>query len=85
MLAAVPRPIGVSFLVGLAIALIAINLVGDTISAVSRHDLRTLAGMPIGAAMIAYLCNRNLRQGIARGFCRQSARKEFSATATNRT
>jgi hypothetical protein len=52
----------------MAIALIAINLLGDTINAVFRHDWRTLAGLPIGAAMIAYLSSRNLRQWITRSF-----------------
>jgi hypothetical protein len=39
----------------LAIAILAVNLVGDSVSAVVRHDPRTLIGLPIGGAMIAYL------------------------------
>ncbi len=39
----------------LAIAVIALNLIGDTVNAVGRHDLRTLIGLPIGGAMIALL------------------------------
>ena len=38
-----------------AIVILSINLVGDTISAFVTHDLRTLIGLPIGGAMIAYL------------------------------
>jgi len=39
----------------LAIGILAVNLVGDSVSAVVRHDPRTLIGLPIGGAMIAYL------------------------------
>jgi hypothetical protein len=39
----------------LALVILAVNLVGDTLNAFLRHDLRTLIGLPIGGAMIVYL------------------------------
>jgi hypothetical protein len=42
----------------LAIAVLSVNLVGDTFNAVFRHDLRTLIGLPIGGLMIWYLMGR---------------------------
>ena len=42
----------------LAIGILALNLIGDSIGAVVRHDPRTLIGLPIGGAMIAYLWKR---------------------------
>ena len=39
----------------LAIGILAVNLVGDSVNAVVRHDLRTLIGLPIGGAMMVYL------------------------------
>ena len=41
------------YLTGLAI--LSVNLVGDTTNAFMRHDWRTLIGIPIGGAMIIYL------------------------------
>ena len=41
--------------VPLALGILAVNLVGDLLNAFLRHDLRTLIGLPIGGAMIAYL------------------------------
>jgi uncharacterized membrane protein len=38
-----------------ALALLAINLLGDAANALVRGDLRTLIGVPIGAALIAYI------------------------------
>jgi uncharacterized membrane protein (DUF2068 family) len=38
-----------------AIAILAVNLVGDTLSAGLQHDWHTLIGLPIGGAMIWYL------------------------------
>jgi hypothetical protein len=32
-----------------------INLIGDSLNALLRHDPRTLIGVPIGALMIWYL------------------------------
>ena len=42
----------------LAIGILAVNLIGDSVGAVVRHDPRTLIGLPIGGAMIAYLWKR---------------------------
>jgi uncharacterized membrane protein (UPF0136 family) len=39
----------------LAIGILAVNLVGDSVSAIVRRDPRTLIGIPIGGAMLAYL------------------------------
>ena len=44
----------------LAVGVLAVNLVGDAVSAVVRHDLRTLIGLPIGGAMILYLLSRRV-------------------------
>jgi hypothetical protein len=38
-----------------ALVILSINLVGDTLNAWIAHDWRTLIGLPIGGAMIAYL------------------------------
>jgi hypothetical protein len=42
----------------LALGILSVNLVGDSLNALVRHDLRTLIGLPIGGAMIAYLLMR---------------------------
>src|SRR2546430_14519580 len=39
----------------LAVGILAINLLGDLMNAVTRGDLRTLIGIPIGGAMIFFL------------------------------
>ena len=39
----------------LALGILIANLIGDLLNAFLRHDLRTLIGLPIGGAMIAYL------------------------------
>lgn len=39
----------------LAVAVLTVNLVGDVLNAIFRHDLRTLIGLPIGGLMIWYL------------------------------
>ena len=39
----------------LALGILVVNLIGDSLNAFVRHDLRTLIGLPIGGAMIAYL------------------------------
>ena len=38
-----------------ALAILTINLAGDTTSAVLAHDWRILIGLPIGGAMVVYL------------------------------
>ena len=42
----------------LAIGILAINLVGDTLTAILRHDPITLIGLPIGGLMILYLVRK---------------------------
>jgi hypothetical protein len=42
----------------LAIGILSFNLLGDLVNAFVRHDFRTLIGLPIGGAMIAYLLVR---------------------------
>ena len=45
----------------IAIGVLTVNLLGDTINALVRHDYRTLIGLPIGGALILYLVSkRNL-------------------------
>jgi uncharacterized membrane protein (UPF0136 family) len=39
----------------LAIGVLAVNLAGDSLNALLRHDPRTLIGLPIGGLMILYL------------------------------
>jgi hypothetical protein len=48
----------------LALLVLSVNLIGDTVSAVLRHDPRTLLGLPIGGAMIWFLAVRVPRQRI---------------------
>ena len=45
----------------LAVGLLGVNLVGDLLNAVMRSDWRTLIGLPIGGAMLAYLLSRRVR------------------------
>lgn len=45
----------------LAIAVLIVNLVGDLMGALLRHDPRTLIGLPIGGALIAYLLSARVR------------------------
>ena len=44
--------------VRVAIAILTLNLVGDLLNALVRHDYRALIGVPISGAMIAYLAVR---------------------------
>jgi len=46
----------------LALLLLVVNLIGDTTSAIIRGDPRTLLGLPIGAALIAYLLSAGVRR-----------------------
>ena len=39
----------------LAIGVLTVNLIGDTLNAILRHDPITLIGLPIGGLMIWYL------------------------------
>lgn len=45
----------------LAIGVLTVNLIGDLSSALIRHDLRTLIGLPIGGAMLFYLFSKDIR------------------------
>jgi uncharacterized membrane protein (UPF0136 family) len=42
----------------LAIGVLTVNLVGDLLNALFRHDPRTLIGLPIGGLMIFYLVKK---------------------------
>ena len=42
----------------LAIGILTVNLVGDSLTAFLRHDPKTLIGLPIGGLMILYLLRR---------------------------
>lgn len=42
----------------LAIGILTVNLIGDSLNAWLRHDPRTLIGLPIGGLIILYLVNK---------------------------
>jgi hypothetical protein len=46
----------------LALAVLVVNLIGDSLNAFLRHDPRTLIGIPIGALVIWYLLRRKRAQ-----------------------
>lgn len=46
----------------LALSVLAVNLIGDAANAIVRGDPRTLIGLPIGGAMIAYLLSAGVRR-----------------------
>ena len=50
----------------LALAILVVNLIGDATNALVRGDLRTLIGIPIGAALIAYLLSAAVRRQLVR-------------------
>jgi hypothetical protein len=45
----------------LALGILTVNLVGDMANALLRHDWRTLIGLPIGGALIAYLLSARVK------------------------
>ncbi len=45
----------------LAVGVLAVNLIADCANALIRNDARTLIGLPIGGAMIWFLCSRRVR------------------------
>ncbi len=45
----------------LAVSVLAVNLIADCANALIRHDARMLIGLPIGGAMIWFLCSRRVR------------------------
>jgi len=50
----------------LAVAVLGFNLLGDAFNAVVRGDWRTLIGLPIGGAMLAYLFTERVRAWFTR-------------------
>ena len=44
-----------------AVGLLTLNLIGDALNAILRSDWRTLIGVPIGAAILAYLLSRPIQ------------------------
>lgn len=54
-LAAIGLWLGKTSGVRLAMAILSINMIGDLVNAVVRHDYRALIGLPIAGAMIVYL------------------------------
>jgi hypothetical protein len=42
----------------LAIGILTVNLIGDSLNALLRHDWRTLIGLPIGGLLIWYLVRK---------------------------
>ena len=46
----------------LAVAILVVNLVGDTLNAVLRDDWRTLLGLPIGGVILLYLLRPEIRR-----------------------
>jgi len=51
----------------LAVGLLAVNLLGDTANAIVRDDRRTLIGLPIGGALIAYLMSGRVKAAMTGG------------------
>jgi hypothetical protein len=49
------------------IAVLAISIIGDATNAFVFHDWRTLIGLPIGGAMLAYLFSASMRRWTDRG------------------
>jgi hypothetical protein len=56
-----------------ATVLLSVNLIGDTLNALLRHDWRTLIGLPIGGAMLLYLWSRTAQSWFARGYPRNTS------------
>ena len=52
----------------IAIGVLTVNLLGDTINALVRHDYRTLIGLPIGGALILYLTSKRIRDFFAQWY-----------------
>jgi hypothetical protein len=49
----------------LAVVILSVNILGDLLNALVRHDLRTLIGLPIGGAMIVYLIRNRKKPAIS--------------------
>jgi hypothetical protein len=50
----------------IALVVLIVNLLGDTTNAFLRNDYRTLIGLPIGGAMVAYLFSDGVRRVFTR-------------------
>ena len=50
----------------LAIGVLTVNLVGDSLNALLRNDARTLIGLPIGGLMILYLVKKKRSENVTR-------------------
>ena len=48
-----------------ALTILSINIIGDIVNALFRHDYRALIGLPVGAAMIFFLVRKG---GWSKGF-----------------
>jgi hypothetical protein len=46
----------------LALGVLSVNLLGDTLNPLVRGNWRTLIGLPIGGAMLAYLLSSRIRE-----------------------
>ena len=51
----------------LATLILLLNLIGDGVSALSGAEPRAVIGLPIAAALVAYLRTRRVREYFARG------------------
>lgn len=51
----------------LAIGVLTVNLIGDTVAAILKSDPTTLVGVPVGALLIFYLCRPRVRALFAKG------------------
>ena len=54
-LAAIGLSQGTLWGTSLALTILFINIIGDLLNAIARHDYRSLIGLPIAGAMIFYL------------------------------
>jgi len=66
----------------LAIGVLTVNLIGDSLNAWLRHDPRTLIGLPIGGLMIAYLMKK--KRPDPKRSCDESAGRSDSTLRSER-
>ena len=59
----------------LAIGVLSVNLLGDTLNAVLRGDWRTVVGLPIGGLMLVYLFSDRVRAWFGRPFSGETLRR----------
>ncbi len=67
----------------LAIGVLTVNLIGDSINAWLRHDPRTVIGLPIGALMIPYLMKKK-RPGPKRSSAENAGRSDSALRSEHR-